>query len=175
MPCKTVDLPIVEADLCAPDTNFAEIDKIFLGNADSPFTNWALLSEWNARLSNTTVAETAIRFLHVIASKPKPERTKITFSQKRTLYTTPKHTIPFKVDETGAHNYGLLQFLETNAGMPIPIWYQVGKYIYGGNSGILATIIMDDVIDENGEVLQIFEGTIEWEGLHPARILNPMA
>jgi len=176
MSCVAVELPEVKADLCAPDVNFSEIDKIFLGNANNPLADWSNLTEWNTRLDNSTTGDlTKIRYLHVIGSKPKPEKTKIEFSQNRTLYTTPKHSIPFKVDETGPENYALLKFLEDNAGMVIPVWYQVGKYLYGGPNGVQAKINMDDVIDESSDVLQIFEGLVEWEDKHPLRITNPMA
>ena len=127
--CTPVPLPAVKADFCAPDLNFGQIDKIYLGNEGNPFIDWTDLVEWNARLDNVDVADpTKVRFLHVIGDKPAPEKNKVDFSQGRSAYTTPKHTVNIKIDETHDDNYALIKFLEDNAGQTIPIWYQAGKY-----------------------------------------------
>jgi hypothetical protein len=85
-----------------------------------------------------------------------------------------KHSINIKVDETGELNYEFLRQLE--CGGVFLIWYQAGKYLYGGNEGIQATIALDDVIPEGTQELNTFTGTVEWEAKHhPERVLNPMA
>lgn len=175
--CTTVDLPVVTADFCAPDINFGEVDKIYFTNDGSPLTDWADLAEWNTRLDNADVTadNDKIRSLHVIGDKPRPEKSVVEFSQGRKAYPDPDHTINIRVDETGADNYGLLLFLEANAGSQLRVWYQAGKYLYGGNTGILANLNMDDVIPESDAELNTFVGEVTWEGPHPTRIANPMA
>lgn len=174
--CIPVALPAVKADFCAPDLNFGEIDKIYLGNTGNPFTDWADLTEWNTRLDNADVADaTKIRMLHVIGDKPASEKNKVDYSQGRSVYTEPKHTINIRIDETGEENYALIQWLEENAGQTLALWYQAGKYLYGGNDGLPATLTLDDIIPESDEELNTFNGTANWEGKHPVRILNPMA
>lgn len=176
MNCANVNLPIVDADFCAPNINFGQIDKIYLGYNGQPMADWTSLAEWTSRIDNATLADlTKIRELHVIADKPTAERTAVAFSQGRTAYATPNHTINVRVDETGENNYGLIQWLEDNAGQTIRIWYQAGKYLYGGNEGVPATLSLNDVIPESDEELNTFQGTITWTAKHPDRITNPMA
>lgn len=174
--CTPVNLPAVKADFCAPNLNFGEVSKVYLGNAGNPFTDWTDLAEWNTRIDNVDITDaTKIRMLHVIGNKPATEKNKIEFSQNRSIYTTPKHTLPVRIDETGDENYDLIQWLETNAGITIPAWYAAGKYLYGGNSGVSSTFTLDDIIPESREELNTFNGQLAWEGNHPDRILNPMA
>lgn len=174
--CIPVALPVVKADFCAPNINFGEIDKVYLGNSGQPFLDWSDLAEWNTRLDNDDVVDAAkIRTLHVIGDKPASEKTKIDFSQGRSVYTDPKHSINLRVDETGDENYALILWLEENAGQTVALWYQAGKYLYGGNMGVSATLTLDDIIPESDEELNTFNGVASWEGKHPLRILNPMA
>lgn len=176
MDCENVNLPAVTADFCAPNLNFGQVNKIYLGYEGQPFVDWSDLDEWVLRLDNATLAdETLVRSLHVVGDKPAAEKTKIEFSQGRSTYTTPKHLINVKVDETDALNYALIQWLEANQGQVIRVWYQAGKYLYGGAAGVPATFVLNDVIPESDEELNIFQGVISWEDLHPARITNPMA
>lgn len=174
--CTVVNLPVVTADFCSPNINFGQIKTLYLGNSGNPLTDWTDLAEWNTKIDNADTADAAkIKKLHVIGDKPSPERGTVEFSQGRTAYTTPEHTINFRIDETDDNNYALIQFLEANAGQTIQVWYEGGKYLYGGNTGVSATIVLDDIIPESDEELNTFNGTIVWEGNHPARILSPLA
>lgn len=176
MDCTGLNLPEVKADFCSPNTNFGQIDKLYLGVSGNPMADWSDLAEWTARLDNTTLADaTKIRELHVIGDKPAAEKNKVDFSKGRSVYTEATHTINFAIDETGDENYDLVKFFEDNAGVSIPVWYQAGKYLYGGNSGVSATIVINDVIPQSDEELNTFVGTITFKGGHPDRILNPMA
>ena len=173
--CVTVELPVVEADFCGPDIDFGEVDRIYIGNPGNPFTDWTSLTEWNARLDNAATGDaTKIRFLNIIGDKPEPEKGEIKFSQDRTAYTTPKHVLNFKVDETGPNNYGLVQFFEDNNQTAL-IWFGSGKYLYGGNSGISANLKLSEIIPESSEELKYIQGVANWEAKSPDRITNPMA
>ena len=177
MACVPVKLPAVTADFCAPNINFGQISKIYLGNPGSPMADWADAAEWTTRIDNTDagVLATAIKELNVIGDKPRPERGEVEFSQGRKAYTTPSHTINIKVDETGDDNYNLVQFLDANVGQIVQIWWVQGKYMYGGDDGIAANLVLDDVQPESDEELNVFEGTITWDGTHADRQLNPLA
>tara|TARA_R110000787_G_scaffold97665_4_gene201327 strand:+ start:27783 stop:28316 length:534 start_codon:yes stop_codon:yes gene_type:complete len=174
--CNPVNLPVVATDFCNPNVNFGQIDKIYLGNPGNDFTDWSLVTEWTARVDNAnSVDDDAIRELPVIGDKPAPERNEIAFSNGRKVYTTPKHSVNVKLDETGDENYALLRFLDLNAGQELRVWYSAGKYLYGGNSGVPAVFVLDDVIPESDEELNTFQGVLSWEGIHPERILNPIS
>ena len=169
-------MPEAEADLCAPNVNYSQVNAVYIGTGDNPFTNWEDLSEWLARIDNADVTDaTKLRKFHTVGDKPAPEKNKIDFSQDRTLYSIPKHTLNLKVDETGDKNYEFIRWLELNPGQTFRVWYQVGKYLYGGNNGVPASVNFDDIIDEDKKTLNIFAGTVSWEGVHPERALNPMA
>jgi len=174
--CTVVEIPKVVADFCNPITNFGQIKKIRLGNQGNPFTDWTQLTEWTNRLDNTDETEaTKIRTLHGIGSKPKPESGSVAMSLGRTLTTSKTHTITFKADEVGDDNYALLKFFEDNNGQQVSLWYEVGKFLYGGNQGITASISADEVTPESEDELQYHEYTITFLGGHPDRVLNPMA
>jgi len=174
--CTPVNLPAVKADFCAPVIAFGEIDMIYLANAGNPFTDWTDITEWNNRLDNVDVVDaTKVRSLHVIGDKPAPERTKVEFSQGRSAYTAPKHTVNAKVDEVSDENYALAKFLEDNPGQNYLIWYSAGGYLFGGNAGIDASFVLDHIIPESKTELQTLTGKIEWEGGHPERQVNPLA
>ena len=174
--CIPVATPKVKSSFCSPDLTLGRIDHLYFGSVGQPLADWTDLNEWNTRLDNETEDDTTkIRFLSIIGSKPKPERGKIDYSQDRTLYTTPTHTLPFKVDETSQETYEFLQWLDENAAHQFAIWYPDQKHLYGSNNGITASMTFDHVIPENDEELSYFEGVIEWKGIHPDRIVNPLA
>lgn len=176
MSCIIVNLPKVIADFCSPVTNFGQIKKIRLGNQGNPFTDWTLLAEWTQRLDNADETDaTKIRTLHGIGGKAKPESSNVPFSLGRSITTSKTHTISFKADEVGDENYALIQFFEDNNGQQVSLWYEIGKYLYGGNDGVTASISVDEVTPENENELQYHEYTITFLGGHPARVLNPMA
>ena len=175
-PCVPVQMPPVTADFCAPVIAFGEINKIYLGNQGNPFTDWTDVAEWTARLDNADVAAAdKIRTLHVIGDKPAPERTKVEFSQGRSVYTDPKHSINVRVDEVADLNYTFLKWLEDNTSQNLRVWYEAGGYLHGGPEGVSAAFILDHIIPESSEELQSFNGVISWEGSHPLRILSPIA
>jgi len=174
--CVPIAAPKLKVSFCNPSLTLGQIKNLYIGNLANPLADWTSLTEWNSRLDNDTLDDlTKIRFLSVIASKPKPERAAIEYSQNRKLYTTPDHSIPFKVDETSQENYEFLQFLDENPNYQPAIWYPDADYLYGGNSGIAAKIVMDHVITESDKELNYFEGSIEWTAKHPDRIVNPLA
>ncbi len=174
--CVPVIPPKLKVSFCNPKLTLGRINDLYFGNAANPFADWTSLSEWNTRLDNDTLDDaTKIRFLSIIGSKPKPERTKIPYSQNRNYHTTPVHTIPFKVDETSQENYEFLQFLDENPEYSPNVWYPDADYLYGGNAGIPVSITMDHIITESDKELNYFEGVIEWTDKHPVRIPNPLA
>ena len=176
MACITIKLPAVDSNLCNPVINFGQIERLYLGNAGNPFTDWEDLTEWTARIDNADIVDaTAIRELIVIGDKPAPETTELIISAGRKVQTEKKHTLNFRIDETNDLNYAFIQYLEANPGQSYAVWYASGTNLYGGNTGILATITLNDVIPESKDELDTFQGVISFEGGHPERIPNPMA
>ena len=173
----TSSLPNITADLCNPDINFGQIDKIYMCQTGNPFDDvsapWTDKANWDARIDNAGTLAGDIHYLHVLGEKPAPETNKVEISLRRKVQSPKKHSINFKVDETGDLNYEFLRKLE--CGGVFLVWYQAGKYLYGGNEGIAATISLDDVIPESSQDVNQFVGAIEWEDqFHPDRIVNPL-
>ncbi len=114
--------------------------------------------------------------LHVVGDKPAAEKNTFKISMNREISSPKNHTINFKIDETDADNYALLQFIEENPAFQFRLWYEAGKYLYGGNDGVGANIVMDDIIPESNEDLNIFQGVAKWKSvISPERITNPIA
>jgi hypothetical protein len=64
---------------------------------------------------------------------------------------------------------------ELECGTNFLVWYVAGKYIYGGNDGIEASFKLNDIIPEDNQELNTFNGTITWDAkFHPERINNPL-
>lgn len=175
--CEDGILPDAEANFCAPDVNFGQIDRVFVGLAGNPLTDFEDLTEWNDRLENVedtplTPDLTKIRYLNVIGDKPAADKPVVEISQGRKVYPAATHTVNVEIDETGPVNYS---FLKTNeqSNQTYALWYTAGKYIYGGNSGVPASLILDDVIPQSKDELQKFIGAFSWDGYSPDRGVNP--
>lgn len=177
MTCNPVALPAAEADFCAPEIDWGQVEYLYLGNdGEAAFSDWTTVTEWNTRLDNADVADSSkIRTLHVIGDKPATEKNKIDFSLGRSVYTDPKHTLNARTEEVGDLNYALVQFYEENQGQTVRIWWSDGKYLYGGNEGVQANITMEYIVPESKEELKYIQVTVTWEGLSPARTVNPIA
>jgi hypothetical protein len=166
--CDTL-LPQLTFDICAPDTNYGQIERLFIRNVGAGgLLDWTVLTEWNTYLSNTSLLTTAIRYLYVIGSKAAPDQQVIDISLQRKVYGPKKHVVNIRIDETAELNYEFLRTLECNG--TYLVWYTAGKYMYGGNDGIEASLNINDIIPESTQELNVFEGTIEWEyQFHPER------
>lgn len=172
--CQT-ELPEVDFSRCNPVTNPAQISYLYVTNVGNSMTDWTSAPEWAGRISNTSANADAIRQMFVIGSKPKPESTKIQISLGRTIIGKKKHTVNFKIDETNATNRELVRLLE--CGGQYLIWFETsGGILFGDNSGIIASIESDIIIDEDSGQIMRIEGTISWESkFTPASIASPIA
>lgn len=168
-------LPVMDFSKCAPKTNAAQFQKIYMTGIGWSLSDWTQSSEWVSRLSNAANLPDAIRTMHVIASKPKPESNVIPLSLGRKKQGTKKHSIPFKIDETNFTNLEMVRTFE--CGGQVLIWAETsGGLLMGGNSGIEASIEIDVIItDDSGAIITI-EGQFTWEEqFTPEFILSPIA
>lgn len=167
-------MPIVEFTKCAPKTYTAQINYLYWTNVGQSMVDWTSPVEWAARLSNSSTNPQAIRTLFVIGSKPKPEAQKIKISLGREIIGKKKHTVAFKIDELNQTNHDMVRQIE--CGGQFLVWYGTTQLLWGGNSGIEASIDIDEIItDDSGTVITI-EGTMSWEArFTPERIENPIA
>ncbi len=174
--CEELVLPVAAASFCDPDINYGQVGRVYFSTTE--MTDWESLVEWTARLDNDTDIPLTdyTRYFNVIGDKPAPEKPETKISRGRTVFGTKTHTLNFAIDETGEDNYAFMQFLEENAGAGIRMWFEAGKYLYGGNSGICCSISIDEIIPEAETEITKFIGVAKWYSItSPERILNPMA
>ncbi len=176
-PTSCAGLPAIEKDLCAPEYHYGQIKTFYIAAADADdFSNVEDLAEWTTRLSDTaTVTGNEIRELPVLADLPEPEQSEIPTSWDRTAVGLKQFTIPFDVDETNDVNYNWLLTLECN--LKFKLWYEtMDGMLYGGNTGIEATIRANHIIPRESTELAKFTGTAKWKSqFSPLRCVSPMA
>lgn len=167
-------LPEVEFDLCNPDVHFGQISDVFITNIGYPLTDETSPSELTARLALAQSDPSKIINLFGIGSKPAAEGTDIEISKGRTVSGNKNHTVNFRIDEVSDKNYEMMRKFECNK--TVLMWYKTyeGK-LYGGASGIQASIRFNHVIPENASELETLEGTITWKAkFHPCRTDYPL-
>lgn len=169
----TFAVPVWSFSECNPAVLEGQITDIFVANIGNPLNDWTNVAEWAARVSNTDPSASAIRHLTVIGDQPAPEVQQKVISHKRTITITKKRTINIKIDDNTDINYNAMRTLE--CGGSFLIWYltNAGK-LYGGNSGIKASIDLSEVIPEATEENTLLQGTIKWDAkISPPRINAP--
>lgn len=171
----TASVPDVLFDECNPEINDAQIARVFLTNVGSPLTDWTSAVEWDSRINPGVPGPTDIKVLHVIASKPIPASTEKDLSLGRKIAGKKTHIVPVKIDETNAINH---EFLRANeCGGNYLMWYEtLGGLLFGGNSGIDASLLLDMNIDEASDAIILNEGKFEWKSkFTEERIISPIA
>lgn len=179
--CDALEMPAVSFGNCAPEQNESEINAVFItiddpenpGEALGGPTDWESAADWTAALSQT--AEGKVRKLTVIGDLPEPEQEIRIVSDRRRVPGLKTFTLNATVDDTNDDNYEFLLTLE--CGFKVRIWYStIGGKLYGGEQGILASIIKANApLDRGQNTFERFEYAFLWErSAHPPRIANPM-
>jgi hypothetical protein len=137
-PADCDDILVVIPEFGCEAPNDEPITEIFFSRAALVSGN---LTEWNARLSNSsTDSGTAIRSIgDIIASLPRVEPTFKTTPRGSALPQLVDWVITFPImdDKDAVFNY-LKQF---QCGLKAYFWFRSGGHIYGDLSGIEATLI----------------------------------
>lgn len=169
-------LPEVLFDDCAPQVIYSEIRRIFIAKkAAAVFTNWTLATEWLARLSQvSTTGDDYIRALTVIGDKPAAADVTKDISNGRKVVIGKDHTVNFTIDDVSDINYEFMRGLE--CGGEFKFWYETsGGKLYGGNSGFLARVSMNDVLNRGVDEIETLAGVISWRTkFSPERTTSPI-
>lgn len=168
-------LPQMEFDYCNPVLAYGQIDHVFLMAYNGEcFSDWTSLTEWLARLSNTSADVNAIRFLHVIGDKPLPEREETEISLGRKVKSPASNVINIDIDDVSDLNYEFMRVSQCNT--IFKMWFSAGDYLFGGVCGIDALVNLDYIIERGTKSIQKISGTITWESKYsPERCANPLA
>ena len=141
-------------DECAPNINPSEIQRVFIskGNA-APFNNWAQAQEWTDRIAASVTKD---------------------ISNGRKYVVGKDHTLNFTIDDVSDENYEFMR--STECGGKYRLWYETkGGYMYGGNEGIKASIVMDDVLNRGVDEIETLNGVATWRNkFSPERTKSPI-
>ncbi len=154
------ELPEVEFSICDPEVHFGEIDRIFVTNVGNPLTDETSAVEWAARLAATD--DTKILELSVIAEKPAPEETEVPISRGRTVNGQKGHSVIGEIHETNKTNYNFHRSCEN--GKNVLAWYTTRDgHLFGGPTGITATLKMIHIIPKSNKDLQVYNTSLKWD------------
>ena len=178
MACTTV-LPPSSSDLCTVNAHFGEINQLYFTRLTDPLEDWEDNAEWLTRLSNSTTlpspgTDAPIRTLFGIGSLAAPEKTEIPVSRNRSVFTNPKYTMVFNVEDTGDTNMALVSAIPV-AGQQYAAWFGTEERLFGGNAGVLMTMTADPVIPESADELMKIQVTLTFKGTFPEVIDNHLS
>lgn len=170
------DIPAVSFAECNPEINLSQIAKIYIMQPDAAdFADFTNVTEWTARLSQTSTDVDAIRTLTVVGDKPLPETTEKTISGNRIVPTDKKHTINFDIDESNATNHEFVR--GTKCVKQVKFLYEtIGGLLFGGNSGIAGTMKVDMTLSRTEGDIVLYPGTLKWSSTDlEERTTSPIA
>lgn len=171
------DDPLAEVDFdeCAPEINLSEIKRIFIAKkAAAPFTDWKLAPEWLERLDQSAVDVDTIRELTVIGDLPAGSNITKAISNGRTIQIGKDRTLNFTIDDVSDKNYEFAR--STECGGKYRYWFEtMGGKMYGGNKGILGTVVMDIILNRGTDEVETINGVATWRAkFSPERITSPI-
>lgn len=172
--CETA-LPEVKFSKCSPNIVLSEIVRIFVGKQSTqPFNNWKDASEWTQRLSETANTANAIRPLTVIADKPAGSPVVKEISNGRKYNLRKDFTVNIEIDDVSPENYEFMRV--TQCGGEYKLWFETaGGRIYGGNEGIDASLVLDNVLGRGKDEIEKITGTASWsDKFSPEMALSPI-
>ena len=172
--CETA-LPEVKFSKCSPNIVLSEIVRIFVGKQSTqPFNNWKDASEWTQRLSETANTANAIRPLTVIADKPAGSPVVKEISNGRKYNLRKDFTVNIEIDDVSEENYEFMRV--TQCGGEYKLWFETaGGRIYGGNEGIDASLVLDNVLGRGKDEIEKITGTASWsDKFSPEMALSPI-
>jgi len=156
------NLPVVEFNECAPEINLSQINKVYLGKRNQPFTDWTDPAEWASRLSNTSLDDDAIRTLIVVGDKPLPEVQEQEISNQRTVVLNRNHSLNLAVDESNGVNHAAIRDLQCTT--QLSMWYEtLGGKLFGGNDGIPVSLQIGIVLAGGAGDIQKYQGVAKWK------------
>lgn len=168
-------MPVVKADLCDPDVHFGEINQLYFTRYGDGLTDWTDDAEWAGRLDNAATGITAlptppakakIRTLYGLGSIAAPERTELRLPRRTKTFTTPKYSMVFRVTDTGDENMDAFAALPVG-GQSYTGWFGTEERLFGGNAGVLITVVGDPIIPESVDELMTIQVTVTFEGIFP--------
>ena len=157
---------------CGGEFNQAQINYLYIMNADYPLVDWSNPGEWATRLALTTEAN-AIRRLTVLGSLGAPTRTLTKRSAGRTSYSPFTFNLTADIDEDNNTNYDAVRQFGCNGSYRI-YYSTLGGKLYDPNA--IASINAWEPITANDEDIVVLKLSVQWtENKIPLQCTNPTA
>ena len=136
-------------------------------------TDWTDDTEWGTRIDNETAMPSSptlapIRQLFGIGTLSAPDRPELNLSRNRTLFGSPQFSMTFECDDTGDTNWNTLMSGLPVGGQEYAVWFGTEQRLFGGNTGIQATIVMSPNIPNSDEELMTITVTVTWKTTIPS-------
>ncbi len=159
------DIPAVKFADCNPEVNESQVSDLYLSQTDADdFNDWTQATEWGDRISPDATDKNSIRNLKVVGDKPKPETQSRTISGKRVVVTGKNHVLNFDIDETNAINHEFVR--GSKCIKQVKMHYgTIGGLLFGGNTGIKATMEVDMTLSRTDGDIVLYQGTLKWSSL----------
>lgn len=166
-------LPPASFSLCNPTTNLGEIEEILYTNVGNPMTDESDPSEWATRKALADAAPNKIHSVFGKFEKPASDGSEIEIARNVKIAGVQTHNITGNVFETNATNYE--SHRKFHCSRKVLIWYRTaGGLLYGGASGIEASITMKEVIPGTRKELIYFTLNATWDAkIPPNRTASP--
>jgi hypothetical protein len=178
--CATI-LPVISADYCNPNINYARINQIFFTRLEDTITSPLNLANFVSRLDNTTAlaapgTKAKIRYLNGIGSLAAPSVNELDGSLGRKYKSKADFTIEFDVDDTSQSNYDFMKAISAQGGQTYACWWEAGGLLFGGLTGVPATLYASYEIVAGDKDIQKMKVSLKWSAVSlPDRQAYPTA
>ncbi len=171
----TSNLPQFDFNLCAPVLNAGQISKVFFTLPGNPMIDWTSGAEWASRIDNDSTSASAIRTIIGVGSLPAAATTEKEISLGRKVQGKRTFTLSLRVDESSIQNHDAFRLMQCSAGNYL-VWFETRDHmLQGDNSGINASIKVDEIIPEAYTDYITYEVVITWEAqFMPKMIASPI-
>lgn len=179
MACNSEVLPPVNFSLCDPVTQYGEMKRVLMTRDTSAdvVASPATIGSWTSRIENADPipgsGAAPIRMLDGIGSLSEAEQTETRRSLGRKTYSTPIHTLPFRVDDVSLENLAMVKAIQENPGVKYKCWFVAPGFLIGAGTGVSCNVKAAHIIPESNTELQYIQLTFSFEGVLPTIIADP--
>lgn len=180
----TIAIPVA-GNVCAQQLASGQLTQFLFTGADgAALTDWNSATEWNSRISNTAVYSSTspkpIRQLYVKGSKAAASPTKIELGGGYDGYATAENTYTFVAYDVSTQMQAVIAYIQANPAFVWKCWFVTGAetatpYVWGGNSGVSATITASLIMPEGRADFVNYQFTVTYSGVDPSGIPKPFA
>jgi len=172
--CTSV-LPSNEYNYCTPAIATGEIERAYLASADAEcFTDWTSITEWTARISETSTDPDTIRRFRVVGELPEGTGDEVLISLGQKYFTEKTFVVNIETEDVSDTNYTFMRWLECQ--QTIKLWFEAGGKLFGGNCGLDVNVKPNYKIEKGRKTLHKIMMVFTWDSkFSPERTDSPFA